>query len=84
MSVEQKCDIATRELDELREDMTKQKEEREKVLDHHKVCDNMLFLTISFVQAMLTESEHRFNEVNKLLYEFERDILRGAVSTVSY
>ena len=41
-------------------------------------------LTLSFVQAMLTESEHRFNEVNKLLYEFERDILRGAVSTVSY
>ena len=40
-------------------------------------------LTLSFVQAMLTESEHRFNEVNKLLYEFERDILRGAVSTVS-
>ena len=37
LSLEQKCDVATRELDELRDELTKRGEEKEKVLDHHRV-----------------------------------------------
>lgn len=39
--MEQKCDIATRELDELREEMAKRREEKEKVLDHHRVSQGI-------------------------------------------
>jgi len=37
LTVEQKCDIATRELDELREDRQKKRDESEKALDNHRV-----------------------------------------------
>lgn len=33
---------------------------------------------------MITESEHKLTELSKARYEFERDILRGAVNTVSH
>ena len=37
LSLEQKCDIASRELDELREEVNKKCREKEKTLDNHKV-----------------------------------------------
>ena len=37
--MEQKCDIATRELDELREELQRKKEESERAFDNHKVCE---------------------------------------------
>ena len=38
LNAEQKCDIAQREIEELREDIERMKEESEKVLDTYKVC----------------------------------------------
>lgn len=40
LTVEQKCDIATRELDELREELQRKKAEMERSYDNHKVCEN--------------------------------------------
>ena len=37
LTVEQKCNIATRELDELREDRQKKEEEFERASDNHRV-----------------------------------------------
>jgi len=37
LTAEQKCDIALRELEELREDIQKLKDESEKILDNYKV-----------------------------------------------
>lgn len=37
LTVEQKCDIATRELDELREELQRKKDEMERSHDNHKV-----------------------------------------------
>ena len=39
LTVEQKCDIATRELDELREELQRKKAEMERSHDNHKVCE---------------------------------------------
>ena len=39
LTAEQKCDIATRELEELREDIERMKEESDKILDDYKVFD---------------------------------------------
>ena len=38
LTAEQKCDIAQRELEELKEDIEKLKDESERVLDNYKVC----------------------------------------------
>ena len=37
LTVEQKCDIATRELDELREELQRKREESERAFDNHRV-----------------------------------------------
>ena len=37
LTVEQKCDIATRELDELREELQRKKSDMERSYDNHKV-----------------------------------------------
>ena len=37
LNAEQKCDIATRELEELREEIERMKEESDKILDNYKV-----------------------------------------------
>jgi len=66
LSAEQKCDIAQREIEELREDIEKDKEESEKTLDHFK--------------AIMEETDMRLSEMKKESYEFERDILKGSVN----
>nr|CAB3228139.1 coiled-coil domain-containing protein 113-like [Phallusia mammillata] len=66
LSAEQKCDIAQRELEELREEIDKLKEEAERVLDNYR--------------AGLEEAELRFSEIKKAVYEFDRDICKGSVN----
>lgn len=44
LSAEQKCDIAQREIEELRDDIEKLKEESEKVLDTYKVWGMLCLL----------------------------------------
>lgn len=69
MTMEQKFDIATRELDELRE------EQQHKKLEYEKATDNL--------KAMVDEAEIRLTEIKKSHYEFDRDIIRGAINPVS-
>jgi len=66
LSAEQKCDIAQREIEELREEIEKLKEESEKVLDTYK--------------AIMEEADMRLAETKKESYEFDRDIVKGSVN----
>ncbi|KAJ1553089.1 hypothetical protein HK096_009268, partial [Nowakowskiella sp. JEL0078] len=66
LTPEQKSEIATRELEELRDEIEKQKEEWGKVLDNFK--------------AEMEEVEIRVAEVKKASYEFKRDIVQQAVN----
>ena len=67
--MEQKCDIATRELDDLREEQQRMKEDYERAWDNHK--------------AVVEEAEIRSTEIKKSWYEFDRDIVKGARNKVS-
>ncbi|KAJ3019639.1 UNVERIFIED_CONTAM: hypothetical protein HDU68_010581 [Siphonaria sp. JEL0065] len=66
LSPEQKSEIATRELEELRDEIEKQKEEWGKILDNYK--------------AELEEVEIRVSDIKKSMYEFKRDIVQQAVN----
>ncbi|PIK47059.1 putative coiled-coil domain-containing protein [Apostichopus japonicus] len=64
LTAEQKCDIAQREIEELREEIEQLKEESEKVIDNNK--------------AVMEEADARFAELKKSSYEFDRDVLKAA------
>ncbi|TPX62301.1 hypothetical protein PhCBS80983_g00594 [Powellomyces hirtus] len=66
LTAEQKAEIATRELEELKDEIEKQKEEWGKVLDNYK--------------AEMEEIDIRISETKKAMYEFKRDIVQGAVN----
>ncbi|KAI9328024.1 hypothetical protein DFJ73DRAFT_904462 [Zopfochytrium polystomum] len=66
LTPEQKAEIATRELEELRDEIERQREEWGKVLDNYK--------------AELEEVEIRVSEIKKAMYEFRRDIVQQAVN----
>ncbi|KAJ3158494.1 hypothetical protein HDU86_002719 [Geranomyces michiganensis] len=66
LTSEQKAEIATRELEELKDEIEKQKEEWGKVLDNHR--------------AEMEEIDIRISETKKAMYEFKRDIVQGAVN----
>ncbi|XP_064398587.1 coiled-coil domain-containing protein 113-like [Halichondria panicea] len=66
LTVEQKCDIATRELEELRDEQQRAKEDYERAWDNHK--------------AIVDEAEIRTTEIKKSWYEFDRDIVKGALN----
>ncbi|KAJ3022003.1 hypothetical protein HKX48_007282 [Thoreauomyces humboldtii] len=66
LTPEQKAEIATRELEELKDEIEKQKEEWGKVLDNYK--------------AEMEEIDIRISETKKAMYEFKRDIVQGAVN----
>ena len=68
MTVEQKCDIATRELDELRDEQQRKRGEYERARDNHK--------------AVVDEADIRLADIKKAQYEFDRDIVRGALNPV--
>jgi len=67
LTSEQKCDIAQHETDVLRNEMTKMNDDAEKVLDGYK--------------ASLEELDLWLVETKKGLYEFDRDICKGAVNS---
>jgi hypothetical protein len=69
LTAEQKCDIATRELDELNEEVERKREEWERHMDNH--------------WAVIEEAKRREEEIKKHQYEFERDVIRGGVNSVS-
>jgi len=66
LTAEQKCDIATRELEELKESIEIMNENTEKKLNTYR--------------AVMEEADIRYNEVKKAQYEFNRDIVNGAVN----
>ncbi|XP_077982836.1 cilia- and flagella-associated protein 263-like [Glandiceps talaboti] len=66
LTAEQKCDIAQREIEELREEIEKLKEDSEKVLDTYR--------------AIMEEADMRLTEIKKASYEFDRDIVKGSVN----
>ncbi|KAJ3115712.1 hypothetical protein HK100_001262 [Physocladia obscura] len=66
LTPEQKSEIATRELEELRDEIEKQKEDWGKIMDNYK--------------AELEEVEIRVSEIKKSMYEFKRDIIQQAVN----
>ncbi|KAK3086713.1 hypothetical protein FSP39_022367 [Pinctada imbricata] len=66
LTTEQKCDIAQKEIDDLREEFDQLKENCEKVLDTYK--------------AIMEEADLRLAEIKKESYEFERDIVKGAMN----
>ncbi|KAJ3221348.1 hypothetical protein HK099_003574 [Clydaea vesicula] len=66
LTLEQKSEIATRELEELRDEIEKQKDEWGKVLDNLK--------------AEMEEVDIRVSEVKKAQFEFRRDIVQQAIN----
>jgi len=66
LTADQKCDIAQHETDVLVSEMEKMSVDAERMLDNHT--------------ANLEELDIRMNEIKKYLYEFERDIIKGAVN----
>ena len=66
LSTEQKCDIATSELEELNKQIDLMKEESERKIDAH--------------HAAIEESEIALTELKKNRHEYERLISQGAIS----
>ncbi|KAL7862687.1 hypothetical protein SRHO_G00116710 [Serrasalmus rhombeus] len=62
LTLEQKCDIGQRELDEMRDDLQKLKETSERVVHNYK--------------ATIEEADVRLAEVKKASYEFDRDVAK--------
>ncbi|XP_036423671.1 coiled-coil domain-containing protein 113 [Colossoma macropomum] len=62
LTLEQKCDIGQREVDEMRDDLKKLKESSEKVVHNYK--------------ATIEEADIRLAEVKKASYEFDRDVAK--------
>ena len=66
---DQKCEIASKEIEELKEETNRAAEDAEKNLDSFK--------------AVLEEADIRINEIKIELHEFERDIARGAINPLN-
>lgn len=68
LTADQKCDIASKEIDELKEELRRAGEDSEKNLDSYK--------------AISEEADLRLNEFKIELHEFERDVLKAGYNTV--
>ncbi|XP_044125882.1 coiled-coil domain-containing protein 113 isoform X2 [Bufo gargarizans] len=66
LSVDQKCELVQRELEESQEEAQRNADNTERILQGHK--------------ATMEEAEIRSSEMKKAKYEFERDVGRAAVS----
>ena len=64
LSAEQKCDIAQREIEELREDIERLKDDSEKVLDTFRVGTLLKPYNSDFLKILLVESEKNAKESN--------------------
>jgi hypothetical protein len=68
LTADQKLEIISKEIDEVREHMRRAAEEREKNIDSY--------------QAILEEAEIRINEMKIETHEFQRDVLKAGFDTV--
>ena len=66
---DQKCEIASKEIEELKDETNKAAEDAEKNLDSYK--------------AVLEEADIRINEIKIEIHEFDRDIARGAINPLN-
>ncbi|PAA46422.1 hypothetical protein BOX15_Mlig026563g1 [Macrostomum lignano] len=66
LTAEQKCDIAQREIEELREELKRMEGDCEKIIDKKL--------------AMIEETQVRAIEIKKFEHEFHRDVIVGGVS----
>lgn len=69
LTADQKCEIASKEIDELKDDTNKAAEDAEKNLDSYK--------------AILEEADIRMNEIKIEIHEFDRDINKGALNPLN-
>ncbi len=69
LSSDQKYELASHELEQLKEEQAKRKEEFERAWDNHS--------------AVVEEADIQLAEIKKSYYEFDRDIVRGAINPVS-
>lgn len=65
LTAEQKCDIASREIEELKAEKHRRTEEHERSSDNYK--------------AAFAEADLRLSELKKRTYEFDREVVKGAV-----
>lgn len=65
---DQKCDIASKEIDELKEETNRALQESEKNIDSYK--------------AILEEADLRINEIKIEMHEFDREVLKGGLSKI--
>lgn len=69
LTADQKSDIASKEIDELKDETRKQAEDSERRIDSYK--------------AILEEAELRINEIKIEIHDFERDVLKGGLNPVN-
>jgi chromosome segregation ATPase len=69
LTADQKSDIASKEIDELKDETKKQAEDSERRIDSYK--------------AILEEAELRINEIKIEIHDFERDVLKGGLNPVN-
>ncbi|RNA14649.1 coiled-coil domain-containing protein [Brachionus plicatilis] len=69
LTADQKCEIASKEIEELREESRKANEESEKNLDSYK--------------AILEEADLRINEIKIEIHEFERNVLKAGYNPMN-
>jgi hypothetical protein len=66
LTLEQKSDVISKEIDELKDEIEQKIKEQSKVLEYHK--------------ATIIECECMIADMNKSWYEFDRDIIRGGIN----
>lgn len=69
LTADQKCEIASKEIDELKDDTNRAADMAERSLDGYK--------------AVLEEADIRMNEIKIEIHEFDRDINRGAINQLN-
>ncbi len=69
LNADQKCEIASKEIDELKDDTNRAADMAERSLDGYK--------------AVLEEAEIRMNEIKIEIHEFDRDINKGAINPLN-
>lgn len=69
LTAEQKSEIASKEIEELKEDTKKAANDSEKNLDNYR--------------AILEEADIRINETKIEMHEFERDVIKGAINPLN-
>ena len=69
LTTEQKCEIAIKEIDELKEESVRMIQMSERNLDSYK--------------AILEEADVRINEIKVEMHEFEKVVLKGGLSPIN-